>query len=181
MRVYGLVIASFNILALIRRYRRSVVKVWLVSVSKVRLLLLLSAPLTQPWWSGSNVTARFCRYSPNSIQCPCWCRCSTSGRLAGFRGKRDTMTLFHRAGAKAAFFALSALSLTGCASDANIYPLGLFGQRVVGNDAYVTISNVWNEMDALPLADGHCRKYGRSARFNKMEQQRAVFDCVKSQ
>jgi hypothetical protein len=91
------------------------------------------------------------------------------------------MTLFHRAGAKAAFFALSALSLTGCASDANIYPLGLFGQRVVGNDAYVTISNVWNEMDALPLADGHCRKYGRSARFNKMEQQRAVFDCVKSQ
>ena len=91
------------------------------------------------------------------------------------------MILFRRGRVKTAIIALCAFSLTGCASDANIYPLGLFGQRVVGNDVYVTISNVWNEMDALPLADEHCRKYGKSARFNKMEQQRAVFDCVKSQ
>lgn len=61
-------------------------------------------------------------------------------------------------------------------SDANIYN-SLNGQRVVGNDQYVTISNVWNEMDALPLADAHCKQYGKSARFNRMESARAIFDC----
>jgi hypothetical protein len=29
------------------------------------------------------------------------------------------------------------------------------GKGAVGNDQYVTISNVWNEMDALPLAEAH--------------------------
>ena len=76
-----------------------------------------------------------------------------------------------------------------CASDADwlcrqrrshIYPLGLFGQRVVGNSLYVTISNVWNEMDGLPLAEKHCAQYGKSARFNHMEATRAIFDCIKS-
>lgn len=72
-----------------------------------------------------------------------------------------------------------AAALTGCASDANIYPLGLFGQDVVGNATYVSVSNVWNEMDALPLADRHCAQYGKAARFNHMERFRATFDCVK--
>lgn len=79
-------------------------------------------------------------------------------------------------------FGLAALALLGgCATpphDANIYRGGIFGQRVVGNEAYVTISNVWNEMDALPLADQHCAKYGKAARFNRMENYRAIFDCV---
>lgn len=66
-------------------------------------------------------------------------------------------------------------SLTG--DSAHIYP-GLFGQNVAGNEAYVTVSNVYNEIDALPLADAHCAKYGRVARFNHMERVRAVFDCV---
>jgi hypothetical protein len=60
---------------------------------------------------------------------------------------------------------------------AHIYP-GLFGQNVVGNETYVTVSNVYNEIDALPLAEAHCGKYGRSARFNHMERIRAIFDCV---
>jgi hypothetical protein len=77
------------------------------------------------------------------------------------------------------------LLLSGCAgslagNDANIYP-GFFGQNVVGNEAYVTISNVYNEIDALPLADAHCAKYNRVARFNHMERIRAIFDCVPSQ
>jgi hypothetical protein len=72
------------------------------------------------------------------------------------------------------------ISLCGCAGaqDAHIYP-GLFGQRVVGNEAYVTISNVYNEMDALPLADRHCSRFGRIARLNRMEGARAIFDCVR--
>jgi len=70
------------------------------------------------------------------------------------------------------------LASGGCASNANIYH-GLVGQRVVGNDSYVTVSNVWNEMDALPLADQHCAQYGKSARFTHMEGYRAIYDCVK--
>jgi hypothetical protein len=71
--------------------------------------------------------------------------------------------------------------LAGCSAQeqAHIYP-GLFSQRIVGNDAYVTISNVWNEMDALPLAEQHCRQYNKSARFSQMIGARAVYDCVKS-
>jgi hypothetical protein len=72
-----------------------------------------------------------------------------------------------------AFFALA-----GCArTDANIYG-SPFGQRVVGNEVYVTISNVWNEMDALPLAQDHCAKYGKVARYTRKEGYNVIFDCV---
>ena len=70
------------------------------------------------------------------------------------------------------------LGIGGCASNANIYRGGLIGQRVVGNEAYVSVSNVWNEMDALPLAEKHCGKYGKVARFKHMEKVRAVYDCL---
>ncbi len=72
-----------------------------------------------------------------------------------------------------------AVALAGCSTgnQAHIYP-GLFGQNVVGNETYVTVSNVWNEMDALPLAEAHCAKYDRAARFGHMERARAIFDCV---
>lgn len=79
---------------------------------------------------------------------------------------------------------LATALLAGCAAatapDARIYP-GLFGQNVVGNEAYVTVSNVWNDSDALPLADRHCRQFGKVARFNHMDGPRAVFDCVPGQ
>jgi hypothetical protein len=69
-------------------------------------------------------------------------------------------------------------TLSACAqTDANIYGCCI-GQRVVGNKNYVTISNVWNEMDALPLAEQHCSAHGRSARFNRIESHRAIFDCI---
>ena len=73
---------------------------------------------------------------------------------------------------------LSLLILAGCAaSDAKIYP-GLFGQNIVGNEAYVTVSNVWNEMDALPLAERHCAGFNKVASFKHMEGTRAIYDCV---
>jgi len=74
---------------------------------------------------------------------------------------------------KPILLAATVACLCACAApneDAHIYP-GLFGQRVVGNASYVSVSNVWNEMDALPLADQHCAKYGK-------EGARAIFDCV---
>lgn len=71
----------------------------------------------------------------------------------------------------------------GCSSiagtDGNVYG-SPFGQRVSGNETYVTVSNVWNEMDALPLAEAHCAKFGASARFNHMERARAIFDCLRA-
>lgn len=74
---------------------------------------------------------------------------------------------------------LVCLLLAGCStSDANVYG-SLAGQNVVGNEAYVTVSNVWNEMDALPLAERHCKKFGRIARFNHAEGYRSIFDCVR--
>lgn len=75
----------------------------------------------------------------------------------------------------------SAAFLAACTSlagnDAHIYA-GLFGQHIVGNETYVTVSNVYNEIDALPLATEHCAKFGKAARFNHMERIRAIFDCV---
>jgi hypothetical protein len=50
--------------------------------------------------------------------------------------------------------------------------------RVIGNGAYVSISNVRGEADAAPLADRHCRQYGESARLTQMVGDRAVFQCV---
>ena len=75
----------------------------------------------------------------------------------------------------------AALMLSACSArtENNIYG-GVIGQRVVGNDAYVTVWNVWNEMDALPLADNHCKQFSKSARFKHMEPYRAVFDCIRS-
>ena len=58
---------------------------------------------------------------------------------------------------------LMVFGIVGCGTtgnDGKVYP-GLFGQRVVGNEMYVSVSNVWNEMDALPLAEEHCKKYNK--------------------
>lgn len=73
---------------------------------------------------------------------------------------------------------LSVVALSGCATSSdNIYGCCV-GQSVVGNQNYVTVSNVWNEMDALPLAEKHCSGHGKSAAFKNMLEMRAVFDCV---
>jgi hypothetical protein len=74
-------------------------------------------------------------------------------------------------------FALGGCIGNGSSDHPNIYHCCI-GQRVVGNETYVTVSNVWNEMDALPLADNHCAGFGKVARFNHMEGHRAIFDCV---
>ena len=73
---------------------------------------------------------------------------------------------------------LCALVLAGCTtSPTHIYP-GLFGQRVVGNSVSVAVSNLWNEMDGLPLADSHCDKFGKAARFTNFSNHTATYDCV---
>jgi hypothetical protein len=73
---------------------------------------------------------------------------------------------------------ISVLLLGGCAgNEGNIYGCCV-GQKVVGNKNYVTVWNVRNEMDALPLAEGHCAKYKKSASYKSKESMRVIFDCV---
>ncbi len=70
-------------------------------------------------------------------------------------------------------------ALAGCSTTGQqIYKGGLIGQKVIGNEAYVSVSNVWNEMDAMPLADKHCHQFGKVARFTHMKGYRAIYDCV---
>ena len=76
------------------------------------------------------------------------------------------------------WFFIVCLFISSCAPTKENVHGCCIGQDVVGNKNYVTISNVWNEMAALPLAEKHCSKYKRSAKFSKMETSRAIFDCV---
>ena len=64
--------------------------------------------------------------------------------------------------------------LCGC-STMRVLPAG-----VSGNEAYVTVSNVWNSADALPYATEHCAKYGKIPRMRHSEGYSVVFDCVES-
>ncbi len=77
---------------------------------------------------------------------------------------------------------LTLVALAGCQSytepnKANVYGSPV-GQRVVGNKEGVMISNVWNELDAFPIAEKHCQKYGRSAKHQATQAYRASFSCV---
>ena len=72
----------------------------------------------------------------------------------------------------------AALLLAGCATGPNNLYGGLHGQQVTGNEVSVIVSNIWNEMDGLKLADGHCKKYGKAARLNRFADYKASYDCI---
>ena len=61
------------------------------------------------------------------------------------------------------------------ASESEFWP---FQKGISGNEAYVTVSNERSEMNALQLADQHCAKYGKAAKFDRMEPYREILDCV---
>jgi len=63
-------------------------------------------------------------------------------------------------------------------------------QTVAGDNTYVSIAYVWSKKEALPLAEKHCSKYGKKAKFDRMvvlykdripmvEDHRIRFDCVR--
>lgn len=71
------------------------------------------------------------------------------------------------------------LALSGCVKpDANIYRGGVVGQKVIGNEISVTVSNVWNAGDAFGLAEQHCRQFSRAARPSGGRGYTFSFDCV---
>jgi hypothetical protein len=67
---------------------------------------------------------------------------------------------------------LAAVALSGCAG-ARLMPAG-----VAGNEAFVSVSNVWGAGDALPYAEKHCAKFGKIAKLNRTEGYSVSFDCI---
>ena len=77
-------------------------------------------------------------------------------------------------------FAASLLSISLCScgayNDRSVYR-NLVGPTVVGDGNRVLVSHVRNQADGQDLAEKHCKRFGKSARFNRMEGARAFFDC----
>jgi hypothetical protein len=74
--------------------------------------------------------------------------------------------------------ALLSIALCSCAvhHDTLIHH-NLVGPTVTDNDQQVTVAHVRNEMDGQRLADKHCKQFGKSAQFNRMEGVQAIYDC----
>jgi hypothetical protein len=77
-------------------------------------------------------------------------------------------------------FAAAVLSVSLCScsayNDRSVHR-NLVGPTVVGDGNSVLVSHVRNQTDGQPLAEKHCKRFGKSARFNRMEGARAYFDC----
>jgi hypothetical protein len=77
-------------------------------------------------------------------------------------------------------FAASLLSISLCCcsayNDMSIYRNPV-SPTVIGDGNSVLVSNAQNEADGQELAEKHCKRFGKSARFNRMEGVRAFFDC----
>ena len=81
---------------------------------------------------------------------------------------------------------LLSLWLAGCTpGEANVFRSSN-QQRTIGHGLSVRITNVANEVEALPFADQYCNARGRMAHFDRMEivsyrnvaSKSALFDCV---
>jgi hypothetical protein len=73
--------------------------------------------------------------------------------------------------------AVLSLSLCSCAAHNDANYRNLVGPTVVGDGNAVLVSHVRNQTDGQPLAEKHCKRFGKIARFNRMEGTRAFFDC----
>ena len=69
--------------------------------------------------------------------------------------------------------------LTGCAADESLTDRLAGGDRVRGDAEGVTVTGFTSRVEALPLAVGHCSRFGRSAQFDRKEPDGAYrFACV---
>ena len=50
--------------------------------------------------------------------------------------------------------------------------------NVTGNEVGVTVNNVWNANQALPIADAHCHKFGKAARLREAGEYAFHYDCI---
>lgn len=67
---------------------------------------------------------------------------------------------------------LLAMLLTGCAYDV------AKTAHITGNEVGITVNNVWNANEALPIADKHCHQYGKAARLSVSGEYSFSYDCV---
>ena len=51
-------------------------------------------------------------------------------------------------------------------------------QNISGNKNYVSLTLFGDEEEALPFAEKHCNKYGRSATYKSKEKYKVIFDCI---
>ena len=68
--------------------------------------------------------------------------------------------------------------LTACASDASFSDRLAGRDRVRGDADGVRVFGMSSRLDALPLAIGHCAKFGRSAQFTGRVERGYAFRCV---
>jgi hypothetical protein len=92
------------------------------------------------------------------------------GPLAGAVEDADVKSIFAAA--------LLSIALCSCPvhNDTGI-SRHLVGPTAVGDGNSVLVSHVRNQTDGQQLAEKHCKRFGKSARFNRMEGVRAYFDC----
>lgn len=77
--------------------------------------------------------------------------------------------------------------LSGCAD--NAYSLCCTEDYSVGDEESVTVYGTWNSISARSMAEEHCKKHSRSAKFNQTKTgpwnlvgnypDGKVFDCLK--
>ena len=55
-----------------------------------------------------------------------------------------------------------------------------FGVNPVSDGSYVTVANVWNREDGLPIAEKLCKQYGKSAGFTRLDEgiSQKTYVCV---
>ena len=71
------------------------------------------------------------------------------------------------------------LLLTGCASDQSLTDRLAGRDRVRGDRDTVAVSGFGSVAEALPLAVGHCARFGRSAQFDRKDPDGVYrFRCV---
>lgn len=74
--------------------------------------------------------------------------------------------------------AVGATILSGCASSPALVD-DLPNGRVKGDAEHVSV--LGGRWEALPLAVAHCARFGTSAEFSRLDGDRAIFRCVKTQ
>lgn len=71
-----------------------------------------------------------------------------------------------------------ALLACGCASGAGLSDRLAGRDRVRGDAEGVRVSGMGSRLEALPLAVGHCARFGRSAQFDRRLPGGYAFRCV---
>ena len=71
------------------------------------------------------------------------------------------------------------LALAACADAPQRTLEHVLDKRVEGGPDHAFVPGYPNSLDALPFALAHCNRFGKAARFRRLERGGALFDCVR--